>query len=68
MSRTTLDIDAELLAAAMAVSGLKTKTAVVEQALRTFLNQQAQLRLLEELGTFDLDLDQEQIERMRAGE
>lgn len=68
MSRTTLDIDEELLAAAMAVSGLKTKTAVVEQALRTFLNQQAQLRLLEELGTFDLDLDQEQIERMRAGE
>lgn len=68
MARTTLDINEQLLATAMAVSGLKTKTAVVERALQTFLNQQAQLRLIEELGTFDLDLDQEQIERMRAGE
>lgn len=68
MARTTLDINEQLLATAMAVSGLKTKTAVVERALQAFLNQQAQLRLIEELGTFDLDLDQEQIERMRAGE
>ncbi len=34
MSRTNIDIDDELMAAAMQASGLKTKKAVVEEALR----------------------------------
>lgn len=68
MARTTLDINEQLLATAMAVSGLKTKTAVVEQALQTLVREQARQRLIESLGTYDLDLDQETIEYLRGGE
>lgn len=65
MSRTTLDIDAELLAKAMEASGAKTKTEAVEFALRELVRQR-QLKLLrEELGTFDLDLDLEKLQRDR---
>ena len=65
MSRTTLDIDAELLAKAMEASGAKTKTEAVELALRELVRQR-QLKLLrEELGTFDLDLDLEKLQRDR---
>ena len=65
MSRTTLDIDGELLAKAMEASGAKTKTEAVELALRELVRHQ-QLKLLrEELGTFDLDLDLEKLRRDR---
>ena len=65
MSRTTLDIDGELLAKAMEASGAKTKTEAVELALRELVRQR-QLKLLrEELGTFDLDLDLEKLQRDR---
>ncbi len=65
MSRTTLDIDAELLAKAMEASGAKTKTEAVELALGELVRQR-QLKLLrEELGTFDLDLDLEKLQRDR---
>ena len=65
MSRTTLDINAELLAKAMEASGAKTKTEAVETALRELVRQR-QLKLLrEELGTFDLDLDLEKLQRDR---
>lgn len=67
MSRVTLDIDEHLLTTAMELTGLKTKTAVVQHALRTLIRQEAQRRLIDDLGTFDLDLDQATIERMRGG-
>lgn len=68
MSRTTLDIDDELLTTAMRVTGLKTKTEVIERALHVLVREQARQRLMESLGTYDLDLDQATIERLRGGE
>ena len=65
MSRTTLDIDGELLAKAMEASGAKPKTEAVELALRELVRHQ-QLKLLrEELGTYDLDMDVEELRRWR---
>lgn len=66
MARTTLDIDEELLGQAMAVTALRSKTDVVEQALRVLLQEHARLRLLESLGTYEIDLEQEELDRMRA--
>ena len=44
MGRTNIDIDDELMAAAMKASGLKTKKAVVEEGLRGLAKEQ-RLRL-----------------------
>jgi Arc/MetJ family transcription regulator len=68
MSRTTLDIDDELLMTAMRVTGLKTKTEVIERALHVLVREQARQRLIESLGTYDLDLDQATLEQLRSGE
>jgi Arc/MetJ family transcription regulator len=43
--RTTLEIDAELLAEAMRVTGAPTKTATVRQGLQALLAQAARRRL-----------------------
>jgi Arc/MetJ family transcription regulator len=43
--RTTLDLDAELMRKALAETGAKTKTEVVEMGLRTLLERQARRRL-----------------------
>lgn len=40
--RTNIEIDEELMAAALASSGLKTKKAVVEEALQTLIRLKAQ--------------------------
>ena len=40
--RTNIEIDEELMAAALQSSGLKTKRAVVEEALRTLIRLKAQ--------------------------
>ena len=65
MSRTTLDIDEELLAKAMEASGAKTKTETIEFALRELVRHQQRKLLMEELGTYDLDMDVEELRRWR---
>ena len=61
MSRTTIDIDDELIRKAMEASGARTKTEAVDLSLRELVRHR-QLKLLrEELGTFDLDLDLEKL-------
>jgi Arc/MetJ family transcription regulator len=57
--RTNIVIDDDLLASAMQVSGLKTKRAVVETALRTYLQLKAQeeIRSLWGTVTWEGDLD-----------
>ncbi len=47
--RTNIDIDDDLVAEAMAVFGLKTKKAAVEEALRRALRQARRRRALKEL-------------------
>jgi len=48
-------IDPELLAKALAVSGERTKKAVVEKALREFIALRERKRMLELFGTLEWD-------------
>jgi Arc/MetJ family transcription regulator len=47
--RTNIDIDDDLLKQAMKASGLKTKKAVVEQALEQFVREKRARKALEDL-------------------
>lgn len=47
--RTNIDIDDALLADAMKASGLPTKKATVEEALRSFVQMKERVRAFEEL-------------------
>ena len=57
--RTNIDIDDQLLTSAMAATGLTTKKATVEEALRRVVKLKGQLEALEAMrGTgWDGDLD-----------
>ena len=48
--RTNIDIDDDLMAEAMRPSGLRTKKAVVEEALRTFIAVKRELDIRELRG------------------
>jgi len=47
--RTNIDLDATLIADAMRVTGLNTKRAVVEEALRRLVRAAAQQRAIEDM-------------------
>ncbi|MGI5837729.1 MAG: type II toxin-antitoxin system VapB family antitoxin [Chloroflexota bacterium] len=68
MARTTLDIDEALLEKAMESSGAKTKTEAVELALRELIRKRQRELLRQELGTYDLDIDLEELRRLRWAE
>lgn len=52
---TNLDIDPDLLDRAVAVSGERTKKAVVTQALQEFIARRKQRRLIELMGKLEWD-------------
>jgi hypothetical protein len=52
---TNLAIDPELLERAVAVSGARSKTAAVTQALREFIARREQARLLDLFGSLEWD-------------
>lgn len=64
---TNLDLDRRLLDEALAVSGERTKKAVVTQALREFIARRKQKKLLNLMGKLEWDnsLDYKE-ERTRA--
>jgi Arc/MetJ family transcription regulator len=64
--RTNIDIDDALIAEAMAMSGLMTKKAVVEEALRRLVRQKQQEQTLALYGTVDWEGDLEQSRQSRA--
>jgi len=57
--RTNIDIDDELLVAAMAATGLPTKRATVEEGLRRLLRRPQQKQAIADMGGlgWDGDLD-----------
>jgi Arc/MetJ family transcription regulator len=55
--RTNVVIDDELMAQAMAYSGLKTKRAVIEEALRTLITLKSQEQVRELKGELPWDGD-----------
>lgn len=64
--KTTVVIDDSLLAEAMKAAGAKTKRQAIEAGLRELVRQKNLEAPKEELGTFDLDLSLEGLERLRS--
>ena len=54
--RTTLDLPKELLSEALAISGIKTKTAVITTALEDFVRKNKIAELKTFRGAVDIDL------------
>ena len=67
--RTTIDIDDDLMRAAMETSGERTKRAVVERALRLLVqtHQQAGIRRLRGKVSWRGDLNQRRVGRETTG-
>jgi len=68
MRKTTVIIDEKLLEEAIAAIGARTKREAIEAGLRSLIQQYNREALLEELGTFDIDLTLEELERLRNAE
>lgn len=62
--RTNIDIDDELLAAAQALAGTRTKKATVEFALTELIRRRQAKSMLQLRGAVDLDID---LDRSRRG-
>ncbi|HRE45436.1 MAG TPA: type II toxin-antitoxin system VapB family antitoxin [Terricaulis sp.] len=61
--RTNIDIDDDLLAEAMAASGLATKRATVEEALRQLLRNHRRRNALEQTAGIGWDGDLDEMRR-----
>ena len=64
--KTTVVIDDELLREAMEATGAKTKREAIESGLRELVRRKSLKALREELGSFDLDLSLQELERRRS--
>ena len=65
MKKTTVLIDEQLLQAAMNAIGVRTKKEAIRAGLETLVRFHQRESLQKELGTFDLDLSLEELERLR---
>jgi Arc/MetJ family transcription regulator len=65
MHKTTVVIDEKLLEQAMQISGAKTKKKAIEYGLRELIKSINRDLFKKELGTFDIDLRAEDLEKMR---
>lgn len=65
MAKTTVVIDDELLNEAMKASGAKTKKQVITTGLQELIRKKNLEALRQELGTFDLALSLEELEKLR---
>ena len=66
--RTTVDIPADLMARALALSPARTKREVLTVALEEYVKQLLREQLRRKRGTDFLDMTLEDLERMRADE
>jgi Arc/MetJ family transcription regulator len=65
MSKTTVIIDDKLLDEAMMASGAKTKRQAITTALEELIRRKNLEALRQELGTFDLALSVDDLEKLR---
>jgi Arc/MetJ family transcription regulator len=63
--RTNIEIDDELMAKAVELSGLPTKKAVVEEALKLFVNSLKQRNVIEEMHGMGWEGDLDEIRSSR---
>ena len=68
MRKTTVQIDEALLAEAIKAIGAKTQKEAIEAGLKYLVQRKNREALRHELGTFDIDLTLEELERLRNGE
>jgi Arc/MetJ family transcription regulator len=64
--KTTIVINDELLEEAMKATKARTKKEAIEAGLRELVRRKNLEALRKELGTFDLDLSLEELERLRS--
>ncbi len=65
MGKTTVVLDDELIERALNLTNLKTKKEVIEEGLRELIRKKNRELLRKELGTYDIDLTIEELERLR---
>ena len=65
MKKTTVLIDENLLAEAIETIGARTKKEAIEAGLRSLIERHNREALRKELGTFDIDLTIDELERLR---
>jgi Arc/MetJ family transcription regulator len=68
MNETTVQIDESLLAEAIKATGAKAKKEAIEAGLKYLVQRKNREALRQELGTFDIDLTLEELERLRNAE
>ena len=68
MRKTTVMINDNLLEKAIAAIGARTKKEAIEAGLRSLIQQHNREALREDLGTFDINLTLEELERLRNAE
>lgn len=68
MGKTTVQIDESLLEEAIAAIGARTKKEAIEAGLRVLVQRQSREALRKELGTFDIELTLDELERLRNAE
>ena len=68
MKKTTVLIDEQLLTAAMEAIGARTKKEAIRAGLEALVKHHQRQSLQKELGTFDIDLNLEELERLRNAE
>ena len=65
MAKTTVIIDDKLLDEAMRVSGAKTKKQAITTGLKELIRRKNLEALRQELGTFDLAISLDELEKLR---
>jgi Arc/MetJ family transcription regulator len=68
MKKTTVLIDEQLLTDAMEAIGARTKKEAIRAGLEALVKHHQRQSLQKELGTFDIDLNLEELERLRNAE
>ncbi len=68
MKKTTVLIDEQLLTDAMEAIGARTKKEAIRAELEALVKHHHRELLQKELGTFDIDLNLEELERLRNAE
>ena len=64
--KTTVEIDDDLISEAMKALKVRTKREAIEAGLREVVRRKDLAALRKELGTFDIDLDLDELERLRG--
>lgn len=68
MKKTTVLIDEKLLTDAMEAIGASTKKEAIRAGLEALVKHHHRQSLQKELGTYDIDLNLEELERLRNAE